>query len=149
MIILHLLTDRLDETIGDRLTAELVVLVLSEQCLKASTGWFRAMSTERVFINCPGCDVVVDPTRAVCPGCGRCIGCGNKRGKHSAHCEACELPFCTCCGVCPNCHCVRYSGIIAPCECGHPHNAELIRFLIQHEAVKKRGTGSKPWWQFW
>jgi|GEM_PF-1052191 len=96
------------------------------------------------YIRCMGCEMAVfDPTRAVCPGCGRCPVCGKKRVKTEAEsCPECNLPYCDCCGRCPKCAQLRYSDIVTPCECGHPEDADLLEDLTRYEAAV--GAKSRP-----
>lgn len=100
--------------------------------------------SELPYIRCLGCEeAIFDPTRAVCPGCGRCPVCGLRRVKPEIKdCPECELPYCTCCGRCPKCAGLRYTEIDSPCECGHPHNAEKLADLIRYESVV--GAESRP-----
>jgi len=91
--------------------------------------------SEFPFIKCLGCEeAVFDPTRAACPGCGRCPHCGKKRAQEVKSCPECNLPYCTCCGRCPQCLELRYTDI-GPCECGHPNDELIIEKLVRYEAV--------------
>lgn len=141
------------EWVVDRYPA-LVAKIESSQFEAGTLGQFlfdRIERMKKVFINCPGCDVVVDPTRPVCPGCGRCVGCGTKRAQHRVTCPACYSPYCACCGICAKCFGVRYSDLLAPCDCGHP-SEKSIHELVTSSSVKplsEQSPENKPWWQFW
>ncbi|HAW32083.1 MAG TPA: hypothetical protein DCY03_28930 [Planctomycetaceae bacterium] len=99
------------------------------------------------FIRCLGCEsTVFDPTRAACPGCGRCPVCGTRRFKTEVKtCPDCELPYCDCCGRCPQCAGLRYSEIITPCESGHPQDAEKLADLVRYEAAVGAIRRPTPW----
>ncbi len=103
--------------------------------------------SDTVYISCLGCSAIIDPTLAVCPGCGRCLHCGTKRAKAIESCPQCEVPYCTCCGRCPACHGLRYSDITEPCECGHPADVDKLRKLIASAGVRKPGE-KKSWWDW-
>lgn len=96
------------------------------------------------FIRCLGCETAIfDPTRAACPGCGRCPVCGVKRAKTELKtCPECELAYCECCGRCSKCAQLRYSEITTPCECGHPLDASKLEDLVRYEAAV--GAQSRP-----
>ena len=98
------------------------------------------------FIRCGGCDAVIELGRAACPGCGRCVGCGDRRAKGEDTCPRCELPYCACCGRCPGCGGLRYADV-EPCECGYPSDParreEVERWFPVHPPK------GRAWWRFW
>src|SRR5579872_5243446 len=96
------------------------------------------MSTDN-FIYCPGCENIVAATRGCCPGCGRCLGCGDRRGHGEEYCPRCDVPYCTHCGKCAVCSDFRYTTLVEPCpSCGHPQNAERLKKLIQAQGLAAR-----------
>lgn len=98
---------------------------------------------ERTWIKCPGCEGVVDPTRAACPGCGNCLNCGRRRSKTVTQCDTCDVPYCDCCGRCPVCLDLRYSEV-GPCECGHPNDEAKLDELVRYNAVVGAETQRMP-----
>jgi len=99
--------------------------------------------TDLPWIFCPGCNTAVAPTRPVCPGCGSCLGCGEKRAKGVKQCPECDLPYCDCCGRCPGCLELRYEEF-GPCDCGHPTNHEKLEELVRFNAVVGAETARMP-----
>lgn len=97
--------------------------------------------TDHVLIRCPGCEAIVNPERAACPGCGRCLNCGTIRINVVAPCPTCEIPYCGCCGRCPECGELRNTDV-GLCECGHPDDKSQLASLIRYNAVA--GAEKRP-----
>ncbi|WP_156514657.1 hypothetical protein [Planctomyces sp. SH-PL14] len=86
-----------------------------------------------MLIRCLGCEVIHDSAAAVCPGCGRCPNCGDRRissrDLQSHHlCPQCRTPYCSGCSRCHQCGTVR-TFEAPPCRCGFPHQPGLIEAL--------------------
>jgi len=90
--------------------------------------------SELPLVRCPGCNTAVAATRAVCPGCGRCLNCGQVRVKKVKQCDKCSIPYCDCCGRCPKCLELRYEDV-GPCDCGHPTDPDELEELVRYNAV--------------
>src|SRR5262245_60450574 len=104
--------------------------------------------SEIKLIHCPGCDAVVDASRPCCPGCGRCLGCGDRRARGEEICPQCKVPYCTHCGKCLICNTIRYTGIVDPAS------IVAIRQIIPDWKSWYVGhalppSGARPWWSFW
>lgn len=95
----------------------------------------------QTLIVCPGCGGSIDARLPACPGCGRCPNCGRLRLEKLKVCPDCGIPFCRCCGRCPTCLKLRQVDL-PTCECGHPHDPEKLRNLIEEFSIL---TGGKPW----
>src|SRR5260370_5717411 len=100
------------------------------------------------LIDCPGCDIIVDAARACCPGCGRCLGCGDRRGRGEENCPKCSVPYCTHCGKCAVCGDLRFTTIAEPCRiCGHPNVPKNLEKLIRSQGISARAERAS--WKLW
>src|SRR5690606_8921917 len=88
------------------------------------------------IIRCPGCRAITDARLAYCPGCGRCLGCGDIRVKLPKDCPRCEVPYCECCGRCAACGEWRQEEV-PTCSCGHPDEPSSVARLVEGESVHK------------
>ncbi len=92
------------------------------------------------LIQCGGCESVHESTLAVCPVCGRCPGCGDRRTPHISKvgdCPNCQAPFCSGCGRCHVCGSTR-STDLQPCTCGHLNDLERLAQTEESFALPKR-----------
>jgi hypothetical protein len=96
------------------------------------------------LVRCDGCGAVHESTLSVCPGCGRCPTCGDRRVSmrelaESANCPACGVPYCSGCGRCHTCGAIRFSEMEP-----HDHGVsedERARAVEESFGLHKRGKG--------
>jgi hypothetical protein len=98
------------------------------------------------LIKCEGCTAVHESTLPVCPGCGRCPNCGERRVSKQelaerAACPSCATPYCTGCGRCHVCGALRFTDMPAH-ECGFPTDPEQVRTVEKVFGLQaQRGGG--------
>ncbi|MBX7166376.1 MAG: hypothetical protein K1X74_08495 [Pirellulales bacterium] len=62
------------------------------------------------LVRCPGCDLVIRVTSAICPNCMRCLGCGARRNRADP-----------------------------PCRCGHPDDPEALAKFVHKFGLANEG----------
>src|SRR4051812_38906869 len=101
------------------------------------------------LVICDGCNAVHSSTDPVCPSCGHCPRCAQKRVtkeqmRAMAACPKCQVPFCVGCGRCHGCGVVRFADW-EPCSCGFPTDPEMVKSvekafsLPERERIKRQG----------
>lgn len=85
------------------------------------------------LIRCDDCFAVHESTLPVCPGCGRCPHCGERRVSkreltEQADCRSCRVPYCSGCGRCHHCGTLRFAEM-SVCGCGFPADVEKVRAI--------------------
>jgi hypothetical protein len=97
------------------------------------------------YVRCPGCDTIHESTLPVCPGCGRCPACGERRAtskyiaEHVA-CPACGLPYCDRCWRCHGCGKPRYIDA-GTCTCGFPDDPAKLAQMEQAFSLSAKPRG--------
>jgi hypothetical protein len=96
------------------------------------------------LIKCTSCNSVHESTLMVCPVCGRCPSCGDRRApqiEKVGDCPICQTPYCFGCGRCHVCGSMRPTDL-PPCTCGHPTDPELLARTEKSFALPRRvGSG--------
>jgi hypothetical protein len=93
------------------------------------------------LIRCGGCVAVHESTLVVCPGCGRCPCCGERRVSDSelaSGCPSCSVPYCSGCGRCHGCGTIRFLEM-KPHSCGFPSDVEKVLKVEQSFGLQNRG----------
>src|SRR4051812_28795883 len=88
-----------------------------------------------VFLVCERCDAVHESTLPVCPGCGTCPCCGQRRVtgeqlREMSSCPRCQVPYCAGCGRCHSCGESRFADW-EPCSCGFPSDPARVASVEQ------------------